>query len=334
MPTQQRNEVFDGFKFLLIALVAVGHFSESYRYSYTVVLGGYSVVYLFHMPLFILLSGYFSKHISLAKIGRTFVHTWQAYLLMALAAILLITHDWGNLYEPKSSYWYLLSLMEWKIMYFLLKKTVGKDGLILGLSFALVPVGMLLINRDVEVLSVMRTICFFPFFVIGTMLSDAGLQKIRSHRLVLSVLTLLVFIAVYCLSSRYVHELLWHRRSAFQLSQEFGYTIGHVFWNTALIYIASLLVTISLLSVSKLPHWMSRYGKYSLTFYVLQEISWDINKNFLGLPMPVQYAWCFLTLLLGIFLVEKNWQDWLVRPLTIGYSRFSHFCAVCLKSKR
>ncbi len=57
MPTQ-RNEVLDGLKFLLIILVAVGHFSEPYRYTHTIVLSGYSVIYLFHMPLFILLIGY------------------------------------------------------------------------------------------------------------------------------------------------------------------------------------------------------------------------------------------------------------------------------------
>ncbi len=66
----QRNEVFDGLKFLLIVLVAVGHFSEPYRYTHSVVLGGYSVIYLFHMPLFILLSGYFG---SVRKLGCNFI---------------------------------------------------------------------------------------------------------------------------------------------------------------------------------------------------------------------------------------------------------------------
>lgn len=126
MPTH-RNEVLDGLKFLLIVLVAVGHFSEPYRYTHTIVLGGYSVIYLFHMPLFILLSGYFSKHITREKIKKTFNNTWQAYLLMAFVAILLLTHDWRSLILPKSSYWYLLALMVWKIMYLVLKKFVSKD---------------------------------------------------------------------------------------------------------------------------------------------------------------------------------------------------------------
>ncbi len=205
MPTH-RNEVLDGLKFLLIVLVAVGHFSEPYRYTHTIVLGGYSVIYLFHMPLFILLSGYFSKHITREKIKKTFNNTWQAYLLMAFVAILLLTHDWRSLILPKLSYWYLLALMVWKIMYLVLKKFVSKDIHILCFSFALVPISMLLINRYVEVLAVMRTICFFPFFVLGTMLSERRLQKIRSMRFILLALAILVSIAIYCLSCRYVHE--------------------------------------------------------------------------------------------------------------------------------
>lgn len=313
MPTH-RNEVLDGLKFLLIVLVAVGHFSEPYRYTHTIVLGGYSVIYLFHMPLFILLSGYFSKHITREKIKKTFNNTWQAYLLMAFVAILLLTHDWRSLILPKSSYWYLLALMVWKIMYLVLKKFVSKDIHILCFSFALVPISMLLINRYVEVLAVMRTICFFPFFVLGTMLSERRLQKIRSMRFILLALAILVSIAIYCLSCRYVHELLWHRRGAFQLSEEFGYSIGQVFLSTALIYMASLLVAISLLCVTRLPRWMCKYGKYSLTFYVLQDISWNVSKLFPDLSLPMQYVWCFLTIFVGICLVEKHWQYRLVRP--------------------
>lgn len=62
-----RNKTYDGLKFLLIVLVTIGHFSEPYRYTHSMIGAGYSVIYLFHMPLFILLSGYFSKHITLKK---------------------------------------------------------------------------------------------------------------------------------------------------------------------------------------------------------------------------------------------------------------------------
>lgn len=50
-----RNKTYDGLKFLLIVLVTIGHFSEPYRYTHSMIGAGYSVIYLFHMPLFILL---------------------------------------------------------------------------------------------------------------------------------------------------------------------------------------------------------------------------------------------------------------------------------------
>lgn len=315
MPAQ-RNEVFDGLKFLLIVLVAVGHFSEPYRYTHSVVLGGYSVVYLFHMPLFILLSGYFSKNISLAKIGRTIGNTWQAYATMALASIFLVAHDWHYLVSPTFSNWYLLALVFWKTMFFLLKKLVRKEVAILCLSLAFVPAGMLLINRNTDMLCVMRTLCFFPFFVIGALMPENCLKTLRSHRRLLFFLSLLVFAAVYVLGCRYVHELEWHRRGVYQLSKEYGIGIGRIFFDSLLVYLSSLLVCFSLLSVSKLPRWMCKYGRYSLVFYVLQDISWNVNKLLPDTPMALQYAWCFLTLLLGVVLVEKHWQKWVSRPIS------------------
>lgn len=312
----QRNEVFDGLKFLLIVLVAVGHFSEPYRYTHSVVLGGYSVIYLFHMPLFILLSGYFSKQISLEKIGRTINNTWQAYAMMALASIFLVAHDWHYLLSPTFSNWYLLALVFWKIMLFLLQKTLRKPALILCLSLAFVPASMLLINKNPDVLCVMRTLCFFPFFVIGALMPESALKKLRSHRLLLFVLTLLVFVVVYSLGCRYIHELEWHRRGVYQLSKEYGYGIGWIFLCSLLVYLGSLLVSFTLMSISKLPQWMCKYGRYSLVFYVLQDVSWNINKLFPDIPMALQYAWCLLTLLTGVFLVEKHWQKWVARPIS------------------
>lgn len=175
---------------------------------------------------------------------------------------------------------------------------------------------MLLINKSPDVLCVMRTLCFFPFFVIGALMPESALKKLRSHRLLLFVLTLLVFVVVYSLGCRYIHELEWHRRGVYQLSKEYGYGIGWIFLCNLLVYLGSLLVSFTLMSISKLPQWMCKYGRYSLVFYVLQDVSWNVNKLFPDIPMALQYAWCFLTLLTGVFLVEKHWQKWVARPIS------------------
>ncbi|MBP3356929.1 MAG: acyltransferase family protein [Rikenellaceae bacterium] len=59
MATMDRNRSLDGLKFILISLVVMGHFMEPSRYTDSVSCWLYSVIYSFHMPLFIWMNGYF-----------------------------------------------------------------------------------------------------------------------------------------------------------------------------------------------------------------------------------------------------------------------------------
>ncbi|MBR1625808.1 MAG: acyltransferase family protein, partial [Bacteroidales bacterium] len=56
----QRDSFFDGLKFVLITLVVLGHSigPVSTVYPLSVI---YDFIYFFHMPLFIFVSGYFTK---------------------------------------------------------------------------------------------------------------------------------------------------------------------------------------------------------------------------------------------------------------------------------
>src|SRR5256885_1673857 len=57
-----RDPFFDNAKFLLIVLVVIGHNWYPLIGQSRAVKAAYMVVYAFHMPAFILLSGYFSRH--------------------------------------------------------------------------------------------------------------------------------------------------------------------------------------------------------------------------------------------------------------------------------
>lgn len=63
-----RDYTLDGLKFLLICLVVLGHFIQGARYNNEITTAIYSVIYNFHMPLFVLLSGYSSMQIALVKL--------------------------------------------------------------------------------------------------------------------------------------------------------------------------------------------------------------------------------------------------------------------------
>ena len=61
-PQKTRDPFFDNAKFVLITLVVIGHAYTSLRHHSEFVKTAYLLIYSFHMPLFILISGYFTKN--------------------------------------------------------------------------------------------------------------------------------------------------------------------------------------------------------------------------------------------------------------------------------
>lgn len=59
---KERNYLFDNLKFLLIVLVVFGHSLEeiSLEHNYAIIRAW---IYSFHMPVFVFISGYFSKSV-------------------------------------------------------------------------------------------------------------------------------------------------------------------------------------------------------------------------------------------------------------------------------
>ena len=64
--SRERNYWLDNTKFLLILLVVVGHFISSFR-KYELVNHFYYFILLFHMPLFVFITGFFCKNFNSRK---------------------------------------------------------------------------------------------------------------------------------------------------------------------------------------------------------------------------------------------------------------------------
>jgi len=61
---KERDYLFDNIKGLLILLVVFGHMIESFAFKKSTSINVmYYAIYTFHMPIFIFISGYFSKKI-------------------------------------------------------------------------------------------------------------------------------------------------------------------------------------------------------------------------------------------------------------------------------
>ena len=67
MPITNKRHFIDNIKVVLIFLVVFGHLIERYIDTSDTLMAIYMFIYIFHMPLFIYISGYLSKNVNKSK---------------------------------------------------------------------------------------------------------------------------------------------------------------------------------------------------------------------------------------------------------------------------
>lgn len=164
----QRDGYFDSLKFVLITLVVLGHTLEA-NLENQISLALYNTIYLFHMPLFIFITGYFSKkHNNNKKKIRSWLTTFET-----LVVFQTIHNVWkGNIegvfnlfFMPRWTMWYLYSVLAWKIFIYIMPDKLLKHSVVVITlaTFASLVVGVI----KIDLLSFHRTCVFFPFFLMG-----------------------------------------------------------------------------------------------------------------------------------------------------------------------
>lgn len=123
--TEARNLRLDGVKLLLIVLVVVGHCIEPTRYDNPVCGCLYSIIYSFHMPLFVFLSGYFAKVRSFTEWKDKGLKFLETFLVIMIPQFLFF-RSWHVFINPENSGWYLMSLIWWYGLLLFLKTVEQK----------------------------------------------------------------------------------------------------------------------------------------------------------------------------------------------------------------
>ena len=134
----------------------------------------YSFIYSFHMPLFVWMSGYFYKKRGFGEELRKIIPLIEVCIISHIGFALLRDGrlSVGNMlffgYTPS---WYLLSLVYWRLASSLLFKYVDVRKLLI---YALVVeiFSFVFINKYGGLLSLMRTLQFYPYFVVGYMMKN------------------------------------------------------------------------------------------------------------------------------------------------------------------
>ena len=178
----QRDYLFDNLKALLIFLVLFGHAMELYtKWSKTpfILDTVYFVIYTFHMPFFVFVSGYFSKNVEKCRKAAfsTFLIPYLLFNTVFYYYINYVLHEKvasNFLFTPVYAYWYLLSMFIWRITV----KDVANIRLIMPISIV-IGLGAGLFTEFGTFMSLSRTFVFLPFFIFGYKFNDNTVKTIR-----------------------------------------------------------------------------------------------------------------------------------------------------------
>lgn len=177
MSAQSRDPWLDNSKMVLVTLVVVGH-------SFGLLAGTdetrrvYDFLYFWHIPAFVLISGYLSKNFEWerSRLAGTVQTLLVPYLIFEPALVYyrrLLGEDPQRLLyvEPNWAMWYLIVLFGWRMLTPLLKK----HWIALPASVVVSLVGGW---WDTDLLMIPRLLGLLPFFVLGLYLRPAHLRRL------------------------------------------------------------------------------------------------------------------------------------------------------------
>lgn len=260
-----RNIKFDNLRGFSIILIVMGHFIGTTHFTQTYFDFTYTLIYLFDLPLLIFISGYFSKNTPESSI-KAFRTVFIPYLIFNTFWIIFIFLTKG--YVPADMYlvpgfglWYLLSLYLWRAFL----PTATKIKHIFVISFIL---AMLIgtVNIDPNLLSITRTICYFPVFLFGFYFKNLEEKfTMKKSYAVLILIPLLIGATLLYLPFNSTILILKYAYASLHM----GNLKGMVF--RLLFILISMIIIILLHNImTSKKTFLTKVGKNSMSVYILQ----------------------------------------------------------------
>lgn len=175
-----RIALFDNLRGVLVVLVVIGHVIHPVHNDNPALSAVFDLIYLFHMPLFVFLSGLFAK--GAWRGGRLNVNRIISFFVLGFGfqvALMLINGAARTLYRLlsfTSAPWYLLAMGWWYLLTPLLSRLGARRGMALSVALALAG-GC--VDLSDGMLAISRTLAFLPCFALGYYLTPRSVERLR-----------------------------------------------------------------------------------------------------------------------------------------------------------
>lgn len=320
-----RDPYWDTVKGLLIFLVLLGHCIQYIYigpnfYAHPL----FKVTYLFHMPLFALISGYFAYG-SIQRRGCKYVVKTTIHLLVPSLTVAIICFSKTNYHHILQgdelifdeydicAMWFLICIFECSVFLLIMMQIQSWWWRVF---WSLAPILIAVFCPGFPVAGYF--VFLYPFYLIGTL---ARVTKFDFSINWLILFALLVFVGVYS-----IFYPCWY---VYQLPLCYGHTDIYAFIVAGIRFAGGISGCILFLSCIKRIPFMGKMrhiaeaGKYTLAIYVLQSLFFftieTIGHPMLELPYCIAFAVALLIILYFCTLLMR--KNRVVRLLFFGETK-------------
>lgn len=281
---QKRIALWDNLKLFLIFLVALGHLTIQYQDTSYMFASMTFIIYTFHMPAFIFISGLFSKH----AINNDKAPVKKAFGFIVICFFIKILNYAANLPFGKNIDfdffyvddvpWYMLAMGIWYLLTWAIKNIDSKYIITVSIVLGCFAGYM---QSDADFLCILRVVTFFPFFYLGY-ISDretiAEKTQKKGARIFSAIffISFIVIIAAFYKDLEQLFPLLTGRRKFADLEylEDIGFLLRFVYY----VLCSALIFSIIALCPRK-ELKISKYGRRTLQIYVYHRPFLYIMKN-------------------------------------------------------
>ncbi|WP_456271749.1 acyltransferase family protein [Bacillus sp. AK031] len=311
---KKRDFYFDNAKVILIFLVVFGHFIRSFIENDPYILSIYKTLYTFHMPAFIIVSGYFAKGFHkkgyISKLFKKLILPYMLFqIIYSVYYFFLYKSSTFRLdfYDPHWSLWFLPSLFCWNVLLYLFVsrwKLTQKRALFLAASIG-IAIGFA--DSVSNYLSLSRTFVFFPLFLLGFYLKQDHFYRLKTAKAKAAAAVIPAAVFLFMLAvPEFSDKWLLGSKSYEQLG---GKDILSPFARTA-VYLLNISMAFSFFAfVPKHRTFFTKWGANTLYVYLIHGfvIKFFRASSFPDLLPPIQSIILlgFASLVLTVILSSK-----------------------------
>jgi fucose 4-O-acetylase-like acetyltransferase len=269
LPVQARvrDPFFDNAKFLAIVLVVIGHALEPVRDTHLAV-SSYVFIYSFHMPLFIMITGYFSRGFTEAndRTRKLVVSLLAPYVIFQFAYIAferLYGHDLRiQIFDPYGLLWFIVAVLVWRL------STPFWQRVRWPLTIAVVISLWSYVYPLPGELDIQNTVGMVPFYVAGLLLKPAHFELLKQRAVRAAAVVVLLGTAAWAWLYGRQLNLAWLYWGTSIGSKDVSVPTGLVI-QLGMLAGGAVLAFAFLAVVPRRQRWFSRLGANTLYVYLL-----------------------------------------------------------------